>query len=167
MNEVNARGTFMTTKFCLPYLKKSSNPHILIITPPPNMEPHWFGKSLPYSMSKYGMMMCVLGFSHEFINDGIAVNGLWPLTTVASAAINNVLGGSEMMKRSRKATIMSDAAWEIITCESRKLTGNFFVDEDVMRARGVTDFSGYRVTPDMKDEDLVPDGFLVPVRQNK
>lgn len=165
MNQVNSRGCFMTTKFCLPYLKKSPNPHILIIAPPPNMQPHWFGNHLPYSMAKYGMTMCVLGFSHEFINDGIAVNALWPLTTVATAAVNNVLGGTGMMEKSRKPSIMGDAAWEILTCESRKLTGNFFIDEDVLRVRGETDFAKYRITPDMRDEDLVPDFFLVPVRK--
>lgn len=165
MNQVNSRGTFMTTKFCIPHLKKSTNPHILIICPPPNMQPHWFGNHLPYSMNKYGMTLCVLGFSNEFKKDGIAVNGLWPLTTVATAAVNNVLGGTGMIQKSRLPTIMGDSAWEVLTCDSKRLTGNFFVDEDVLRSRGTTDFAPYRVTPDMKDEDLVPDFFLVPVRK--
>lgn len=139
MNQVNSRGTFMTSKLALPYLKKSKNPHILIICPPPNMQPYWFGNHLPYSMAKYGMTMTCLGLSHELLDKGIAVNGLWPLTTIATAAVNNVLGGSDMMNRSRNPFIMSDAMMHILTAKSDTLTGNFFVDEDVIRSTGVTD----------------------------
>lgn len=164
MNQVNQRGTFMTTKFAIPHLKKSANPHILIICPPPNMKPEFFGNHLPYAIAKLGMTMCVLGFSHEFINEGIAVNGLWPFTLCSTAAVDNVLGGTTLIQKSRKPVVVADAAWEILTCKSRSLTGNFFTDEDVLRATGVTDFAKYRVTPELDDKDLLMDGFLVPVR---
>ena len=164
MNQVNNRGTFMVTKFAIPYLKKAKNPHVMILCPPPNMSAHWFGNHLPYSMAKYGMTMSCLGFGHEHKKDGIAVNGLWPLTTVATAAINNVLGGSTLMNLSRTTDIMSDAAYEVLTADAKTCTGNFFVDEDVMRHVGVTDFSKYKVDKRVPDDQILPDFFLEVVR---
>jgi citronellol/citronellal dehydrogenase len=165
MNGVNSRGTFVVAKLCIPHLKKAANPHIMILCPPPNMQPYWFGNHLPYSMAKYGMTMVCLGLSHELQDAGIAVNGLWPLTTVATAAVNNVLGGDTMMQRSRNTDIMSDAAYIILTQNSKTCTGNFFVDEDLLRATGTTCFKKYLIDPNCKEEDLIPDFFLEPVRK--
>mmetsp|Transcript_35719 Transcript_35719/g.41656 ORF Transcript_35719/g.41656 Transcript_35719/m.41656 type:complete len:306 (-) Transcript_35719:111-1028(-) len=160
MMTINARGTFMCSKYCIPHLQKSPNAHILNLAPPLNMDKKWFANHVAYTMSKYGMSMCVLGMSEELRDDGIAVNALWPKTYVATAAVQNILGGDESIKRSRKDTIVSDAAIIVLKSDSRKVTGNFYVDEDILRANGVTDFSKYRMRPDVKEEDLYPDGFL-------
>jgi citronellol/citronellal dehydrogenase len=157
MHAINTRGTFLVSKLCLPHLVKAANPHILNISPPLNFETRWFAPHLAYSMAKYGMSLCVLGMAGEFRQQGIAVNALWPKTVIATAAVQNLLGGSEVVKRSRKPEIMADAAYEILTRSSGDCTGNFFVDEDVLREAGVTDFDQYAVNP---GSDLLPDFFL-------
>jgi len=157
MHGVNVRGTFAVTQACLPHLARSDNPHVLNIAPPLNMDARWFGPHVAYTMAKYGMSMCVLGMSEEFRETGIAVNALWPRTTIATAAIKNILGGDEMMRRSRKPDIMADAAWHILTGEARAGTGRFLIDEDVLRGAGVDDFTPYAVDP---SASLEPDLFL-------
>ena len=159
MNTINARGTFMTSKLAIPHLLKSKNPHILNLSPPLNMEERWFAPHVAYTMAKFGMSMCVLGMSGELRDDGIAVNAIWPRTTIATAAVNNLLGGSEMMNTSRTVEIMADSAYKILTRKSTECTGNFFVDEEVLRSFGQTDFSMYPVVKGTKDEDLTPDFF--------
>ena len=157
MHGVNARGTYMTSQKCLPHLLKSSNPHILNISPPLNMYEHWFENHVAYTMAKYGMSMCVLGMAGEFRSRGIGVNALWPKTAIATAAISNVVGGDEMMEKCRKPEIMADAAYAILTRDASGCTGNFFIDEDLLRESGVEDFDQYAVKP---GEDLLPDFFL-------
>jgi citronellol/citronellal dehydrogenase len=159
MHSVNTRGTFLVTKLCYPHLLQAKNPHVLMLSPPLNMTPRWFGPHVAYTMAKYGMSMCVLGMAEEFRGEGIAVNALWPRTTIATAAVQNLLGGDEMVARSRTPEILADAAWEIFTSPAASTTGNFFLDEDLLRVRGVTDFDRYLVDPRFKDE-LVPDLFL-------
>ncbi len=157
MHQVNMRGTFLASQACLPYLERSQNPHILNIAPPLNMAPHWFAPHVAYTMSKYGMSMCVLGMAEEFRERGIAVNALWPRTAIATAAIANLLGGESALKYCRQPTIMADAAYAILVRPSRDCSGNFFVDDDVLRSEGVSDFSGYS---EVDDDDLLPDFFL-------
>lgn len=140
--DVNVRATFMCSKYCIPHLKKAANPHILNLSPPLNMKPKWFKKHLAYTMSKYGMSMCTLGMAEEFKKQGIAVNSLWPKTLIATAAIS-VHFSKLVYHASRKPSIMADAAYEILTSDSRKVTGNFFIDEFLLRERGVTDFKQY------------------------
>lgn len=150
---VNVRATFMCSKLCYPHLKKSANPHILTLSPPLNMKPKWFKKHVAYTMSKYGMSMCTLGMSEEFKKDGIAVNSLWPKTLIGTAAIS-VNISKLLYHASRKPIIVADAAHEIITSDSRSVTGNFFIDENILRLRGVTDFKKYamhRFIPVIKD----------------
>ncbi len=147
MFAVNVRGTFMTTKTALPYLKKSENPHVLVLSPPLAMESRWFRNNLAYAMSKYGMSMCVLGLSDELAGDGIAVNALWPRTAIATAAVKNLLGGDELMRRSRKPEIVADAAYFILTSPSRENTGNFYIDDEVLMSHGVCDLTPYAVDP--------------------
>ncbi len=147
MYNINVRGTFLMTKHCLPYLKQSSNPHILNLSPPLNITPQWLGISVPYSISKFNMSMMALGWSAEFRKEGIAANALWPVTTIATAAVQNLLGGDEMIAHSRKPDIMADAAHYILSRPSRELTGNLFLDEEVLKRAGITDFSSYAVTP--------------------
>lgn len=159
MHSINTRGTFLTSKACLPYLLKSTNPHVLNLSPPLNMETRWFAPHVAYTMAKFGMSMCVLGMSAEFRKQGVAFNALWPKTAIATAAVNNLLGGEEAIKRCRKPEIMADAAYLIFTKNSRECTGNFFVDEDVLRENGITDFSQYKYT-DVEDEQLLPDFFI-------
>ena len=157
MHSINARGTFMTSKLCLPHLLKADNPHILNISPPLNMEPRWFGPHVAYTMAKYGMSLCVLGMAEEFKGRGVAVNALWPKTTIATSAVRNLMGGEEICKQSRKPDIMADAAHHILTQDSKALTGKFLVDEDVLRESGMTDFEGYSVVP---GATLLPDFFI-------
>jgi citronellol/citronellal dehydrogenase len=157
MHGVNTRGTFLVSQTCLPHLLKAKNPHILNISPPLLMEKHWFAGHVAYTMAKYGMSMCVLGMAEEFREQGVAVNALWPLTTIATAAVKNLLGGDTMVAHSRKPDIMADAAHVILTRSSRECTGNFFVDERVLREAGVTDFEHYSVVPGAK---LQPDFFV-------
>lgn len=147
MHQVNTRGTFLCAKYALPHLKKAANPHILTMSPPLNMKPKWFGPWLAYTMAKYGMSMCTMGLAAEFKRDGIAVNSLWPETTIATAAVQNLLGGDEMVKNSRKPEIVADAAYAILTKNAKEKgnTGNFYIDVEVLLAAGVTDFSKYAV----------------------
>jgi len=157
MHNVNVRGTYAMSQACIPHLRESSNPHILNLSPPLNMETRWFAPHVAYTMSKYGMSMCVLGMAEEFRADGIAVNALWPKTTIATAAVQNLLGGDALVKRSRTAEIVADAAHAVLTRSSGECTGNFFVDEEVLREEGITDFEGYAVVP---GGDLQDDFFL-------
>lgn len=155
MQAVNGRGTFLVSKFCLPHLLKSANPHILTLAPPINLDPGWFAPHLAYTMSKYSMSLVTLGLAEEF-RGRIAVNALWPRTTIATAAIRNIVGGEEMMRRSRKPEIMADAAHLILT-KPVNYSGNFLIDDDVLRAHGMTDFDHYKNDPSV---DLEPDLFL-------
>lgn len=159
MHQINTRGTFLCTKLALPHLRKSQNPHVLNLSPPLNMEPRWFGPHVAYTMAKYGMSMCVLGHAEEFKKYGIAVNALWPRTTIATAAVNNLLGGEDLMNMSRTPEIMADAAHLIFTRKSKECTGNFFLDDEVLASEGVTlqEMEKYRVT---KDGPLAPDFFV-------
>jgi citronellol/citronellal dehydrogenase len=143
MQDINTRGTFVVSKACIPHLKVSANPHILTLSPPLNMAPHWFQNHAAYTISKYGMSMCTLGMSAEFAAEGIAVNSLWPRTIIATAAVQNLLGGDEAMRRSRKPEILADAAYEIFGRPSREATGNFYIDDEVLAEAGITDLSPY------------------------
>jgi citronellol/citronellal dehydrogenase len=158
MNQVNARGTFLTSKACLPHLKNAANPHVLMLSPPLDMKPKWFAGHVAYSMAKFGMSMCVLGMSEEFRGDGVAFNALWPRTGIATAAIRNALAGDEGMRRCRSPEIMADAAYAIFNKPSREFTGNFLIDDTFLYGEGVRDFDQYRVDP---SEPLMPD-FFVP-----
>jgi citronellol/citronellal dehydrogenase len=157
MHGINTRGTFLVSKVCLPHLLKAANPHILNISPPLQMETRWFAGHVAYTMAKFGMSMCVLGMAEEFREQGVAVNALWPRTTIATAAVRNLLGGDEMCNHSRKPDIMGDAAHAILTRASRECTGNFFVDDDVIRSTGVTNLDQYSVVPGAQ---LQPDFFV-------
>ena len=158
MHNVNARGTFLCTKTCLPHLSRAENPHVLMLSPPLNMNPEWFAKHLAYTISKYGMSMCVLGFAGELGGAGIGVNALWPRTAIATAAVRNLLGGEQAILRCRTPDIVADAAHAILTRDARQCTGNFFIDDDVLREEGVSDFERYRVAPG--DAELMKDFFL-------
>ena len=157
MYSVNVRGTFLVSQACLPHLLKAANPHILNLAPPLNLEPRWFGPHLAYSLAKFGMSLCVLGLAEEFREQGVAVNALWPRHAIATAAIRNLLGGEDAIRRCRKPEIMADAAHTILTRPSRECTGNFFLDDEVLAAEGVTDFDQYAVTP---GAELLPDFFV-------
>ena len=156
MMDVNVRGSFLTVKTCLPYLKQSDHAHILTLSPPHPMEDKWFGQFLPYAMSKYGMSLCTLGWSQEF-EGRIGANSLWPVTTIATAAIEHVVGGDEMMQRSRKPEIVADAAYAILQRTPKDCNGNFFTDEAVLKQEGITDFSQYAMD---EEADLMGDLFL-------
>jgi citronellol/citronellal dehydrogenase len=157
MTQVNVRGTFACSQACIPHLARAPNPHILNLSPPLTLKPHWFAPHVAYSISKFGMSLCVLGMAEELKDQGIAVNALWPRTAIATAAVINVLGGEDMAKQSRKPEIVGDAARAILLRDSRSCTGNFFLDEDVLRAEGVQDFERYAVTP---GGPLFPDFFV-------
>lgn len=146
MFAVNVRGTYLCSQKCLPFLEKSENPHILNLSPPLNMDAKWFKDHVAYTMSKYGMSMCVLGMAEEFRDQGIAVNALWPQTAIATAAIA-MLGGDPLMQASRKPDIVADAAYAILSRRSSECTGNFFIDEQVLLEEGVRDFELYKVNP--------------------
>lgn len=146
MWEVNMRATFLASQACIPFLKKAANPHILTMSPPLNMDAKWFAPHLAYTISKYGMSMCTLGMAREYADAGIAVNSLWPRTTIATAAIEFNFP-EQILRASRKPAIVADAAYRIFISNSRDCTGNFFIDEDVLRESGVTDFGQYAVTP--------------------
>jgi citronellol/citronellal dehydrogenase len=158
MMSINARGTFMVSKYCIPHLKQAANPHILMLSPPLDMNPKWFASFTGYSMAKYSMSMCVLGLAGELKHSGIAVNALWPRTTIATAAVGNLLGGEAMIRASRKPEILADAAHIILTQSARNFTGQFCIDDKILAAHGVTDFESYRVDPSVP---LMPD-FFVP-----
>ncbi|HEX7045545.1 MAG TPA: NAD(P)-dependent oxidoreductase [Burkholderiales bacterium] len=157
MHQINTRGTFACSQACIPHLKRAENPHILNLSPPLNMDARWFAPHLAYTMAKYGMSMCVLGMSEELRRDGIAVNALWPRTPIETAAVRNLLGGEATIRGSRKPEIVADAAYAILTKDSRSCTGNFFIDEEVLRAEGVTDFEQYACVP---GAPLLQDFFL-------
>jgi citronellol/citronellal dehydrogenase len=169
MMGINTRGTFMVSKYCIPHLKKADNPHILMLSPPLDMKTKWFEHSTAYTMAKFGMSMCVLGLSGELKAEGIAVNALWPRTTIATAAVGNLLGGDAMMRASRTPEIMGDAAYAIVTRPARDFTGQFCIDDKVLYASGVRDFEHYRVDPGVglmsdffvPDDDLPPPGVTV------
>ena len=157
MHSINVRGTFFTCQACIPYLKKAPNPHIINLSPPLNLAPKWFAQHLAYTMSKYGMSMIVLGLAEELRKDKIGVNALWPRTTIATAAVQNLLGGDFIVQRSRIPEIVADAAFEIIKKPSDTCTGNFFFDEDLLREAGVMDFSKYAVN---HTQTAMPDIFI-------
>ena len=159
IQSINMRGTFVTSRACIPYLRMSANPHVLTLSPPLDLRPEWFGRHLPYTLSKYGMSMVMLGMANEFAGDGIACNCLWPRTTIATAAVEFALGGEAMMNRSRKPEIKADAAHEIVLRDSRTFSGRFLIDDEVLAEAGVTDFSGYRHVP---DAPLLVDIFVDP-----
>ena len=158
MHQINARGTFMISKYAAPYLAKAANPHILMLSPPLDMKEKWFAGHTAYSMAKYGMSLVVLGLAGEFRNRGIAVNALWPRTTIATAAVNNLLGGEALMRASRKPEILADAAHVIFCKPARSFTGQFLIDDTLLAENGVTDFDPYRVDP---TQPLAVD-FFVP-----
>ncbi|MFH4977647.1 hypothetical protein AB6A40_004356 [Gnathostoma spinigerum] len=157
MHSINTRGTFLMSQKCIPYLKQGTNPHILNISPPLLMEPQWFFNHVAYTMAKYGMSMCVLGMHEEFKPDHIAVNALWPRTAIWTAAMEMLSGGGGE-KGCRKATIVADAAYALLSRNSREYTGNFAIDEDILREEGVRDFDKYAIEPNFP---LIPD-FFVP-----
>lgn len=157
MHQINARGTFMVSKFALPYLERAAKPHILMISPPLDMKEKWFAPYTGYAMAKFGMSLVVLGLAGELRLKGIAVNALWPRTTIATAAVRNLLGGDETIRRSRKPEIVADAAARIFE-KPASFTGHFLIDDTFLAAEGVTDFDRYRVDPSMP---LQPD-FFVP-----
>jgi citronellol/citronellal dehydrogenase len=156
MHQVNARGTFLCSQAALPYLGKAPNPHILMLSPPLDMKAKWFAPHLAYTMAKFGMSLCVLGMAEEFRPQGIAVNALWPRTVIDTAALN-LLGGEALARHARKPEIVADAARAILLRDSRTATGNFYVDEEVLRAEGITDLSGYDAVP---GATLAPDLFV-------
>lgn len=157
MQSINVRGTFMMSRACIPYLVKSTNAHILTLSPPLNMDPRWFSKHLAYTMSKYGMSMVVMGLAEELKEYHIGVNALWPKTTIATAAVQNLLGGDYLIQRSRTPEIVADAAVSIFKRSSKECTGNFFIDEDVLHQEGITDLDKYAVN---KEHALMRDLFL-------
>lgn len=158
MHQINTRGTFMVSKYAIPHLEKAENPHILMLSPPLDMKMRWFAPHLAYTMAKYGMSLCVLGLAGELAPKGIAVNALWPRTTVATAAVKNLLGGDKMVQASRTPEMLADAAYMVFNKPSRSFSGNFLIDDNFMAGEGVTDFTPYRVDPSVP---LMPD-FFVP-----
>jgi len=158
MNGINARGTYLTSRCCIPFLRRAANPHVLMLSPPLDMQAKWFKNHVAYTMAKFGMSMCVLGMSAEFADDGIAFNALWPRTGVATAAIRNALAGDEGMKHCRTADILADAAHLVFCKKARDFTGNFLIDDTFLAGEGVSDFDRYRVD---RSKNLMPD-FFVP-----
>ncbi|MGE0604560.1 MAG: SDR family oxidoreductase [Xanthobacteraceae bacterium] len=164
MHQINTRGTFVVSKFAIPFLEKAKNPHILMMSPPLDMQQKWFAPHTGYTMAKYGMSLVVLGLSGELKSKGIAVNALWPRTTIATAAVNNLLGGDALMQRSRTPDILADAAVRIFEKPSREFTGNFLIDDNFLAGEGVTDFDKYRVNPaqSLQMDFFVPDNIPIP-----
>jgi citronellol/citronellal dehydrogenase len=158
MHQINARGTFLVSKWAIDYLEKAANAHILMISPPLDMKEKWFSPHTAYSMAKFGMSLVVLGLAGELRAKGIAVNALWPRTVIATAAIQNLLGGQSMMRRARKPEIMADAAYAIFSKPAHEFTGHFLIDDSILAENGVRDFDRYRVDP---GQELAPD-FFVP-----
>jgi len=157
MYNINARGSYLVTQAALPHLLKADNPHVLNISPPLNMDPKWFARHAAYTLAKYAMSVWVLGMSAEFADKGVAFNALWPRTGIATAAVRNLLGGEKAINACRKPEIMSDAAWSVVTRDSRAFTGNFLIDDEILTEEGVTDFDAYAVTPGVP---LLQDFFL-------
>ena len=160
MQDVNVRGTFMLSRAAMPYLVKADNPHVLSLSPPLNTTAHWLGAHTGYSIAKFGMSMVTLGLANEFGEQGVAANTLWPRTTIATAAVRNVIGGDQLMRVSRTPQIYADGAYEVLTSSARELTGQSLIVEDLLEAAGITDFSGYAAVPGTPDEVLFPDIFL-------
>lgn len=160
MQDVNVRGTFMLSRAAVPYLKQAENPHIISLSPPLNVTPQWLGAHTGYTLAKYGMTMVTLGLAAEFADDGIAANALWPATTVATAAVKYALGGDEMMRVSRTPDIAADSAHALLTTDSREITGQSLIMEELLAERGVTDLSGYAAVPGTPDAELHRDIFL-------
>jgi citronellol/citronellal dehydrogenase len=158
MHQVNTRGTFMTSKYAIPHLEKAANPHILMLSPPLDLREKWFAPHTAYSIAKYGMSLVVLGLAGELRAKGIAVNALWPRTTIATAAIQNLLGGDALMRMSRTPDIVAEAAWRVFQKPAKDFTGHFLIDDTFLAAEGVTRFDHYRVDPSLP---LQPD-FFVP-----
>jgi citronellol/citronellal dehydrogenase len=158
MHQINTRGTYMVSKYAIPHLEQAENPHILMMSPPLDMKEKWFAPHLAYTMAKYGMSLCVLGFAGELRPKGIAVNALWPRTTIATSAVKNLLGGDEIVQASRMPEILSDAAYAIFQQPSKSFSGHFLIDDVFLSGEGVTDFEKYRVDP---TKPLMPD-FFVP-----
>lgn len=157
MQQVNVRGTYHVTQQALPLLKNANGAHIVTLSPPLNMHPKWFGNHPAYTISKYGMSMCILGWAEEFKDEKIAANALWPETTIATAAIQNLLGGDALMNQSRTPEIVADATFEILSRDPSVCTGNFFIDTEVLKEAGVTNFEKYNYKPGM---ELMKDFFL-------
>jgi len=147
MFDINVRGTFLMTRACIAHLKRSENPHIITLSPPLNITPDWLKLAVAYSISKFNMSMMTLGWAEEFRPFGVGVNALWPVTTIATAAVQNLLGGSEMIAKSRKPEIVADAAEYLLSQPAKEVTGNLFLDEDLLRRKGIVDFSNYAVNP--------------------
>jgi citronellol/citronellal dehydrogenase len=158
MHQINARGTFMVSKYAIPHLEKAQNPHILMLSPPLDMAEKWFARHTGYTMAKFGMSMVVLGLAGELRGKGIAVNALWPRTTIATAAIKNLLGGDAIMRMSRTPEILADAAYLIFQKPAKSFTGQFLIDDTFLAGEGITDFDHYRADP---SQPLSPD-FFVP-----
>jgi len=158
MHQINTRGTFMVSKYALPYLEKAANPHILMLSPPLDVREKWFAPHTAYTIAKFGMSLVVLGLAGEVRPRGIAVNALWPRTTIATAAVKNLLGGDALMRRSRTPEILADAAYAIFLKPARTFSGNFLIDDTFLSAEGMTEFDRYRVDP---TQTLEPD-FFVP-----
>jgi citronellol/citronellal dehydrogenase len=158
MQQINTRGTFVTSKACIPHLKRAANPHVLMLSPPLDMNARWFAPHVAYSIAKFGMSLCVLGMAREFRDDGIAFNALWPRTGIATAAIRFALSGDEGLRGCRTTDIMADAAHAIFEKPSREFTGNFLIDDTFLYGEGVREFEKYRVDP---TRALMPD-FFVP-----
>ena len=165
MHQINARGSYMTSKLAAPYLEKAENPHVLMLSPPLDMKEKWFAAHTAYAMAKFGMSLAVLGLAGEFRRKGIAVNALWPRTTIATAAVQNLLGGDALMRASRKPDIVADAAHAIFTTPARELTGQFLIDDTLLWERGLRDFDHYRVDPrvPLQQDFFVPDDNVAPV----
>jgi citronellol/citronellal dehydrogenase len=168
MQSINARGTFVLSKACIPHLKVGTNPHILTLSPPITLEPKWLAPHIAYTVAKFGMTLIGLGLAAELAEDGIASNTLWPRTLVATAAVKNLLGGDAAMAQARTPEVYADAAYKILTSPSRECTGNQFLCEDVLLAHGVTDLSGYSVVPggtlfpDIYVDGINPPGYSGP-----
>jgi citronellol/citronellal dehydrogenase len=164
MHQINARGTFVVSKWAIGYLEKAANPHILMISPPLDMKEKWFAPHTAYSMAKFGMSLVVLGLAGELRPKGIAVNALWPRTVIATAAVQNLLGGETMMQRARKPEIMSDAAYAIFSKAAREFTGRFLIDDSFLAENGVRDFDHYAVDPtqQLASDFFVPDDVPAP-----
>ena len=160
MQDINVRGTFMLSRAAVPILKDASNPHILSLSPPLNLSTKWLGAHTGYTLAKYGMTMATLGIAAEFAADGIAANTLWPRTTIATAAVKNLLGGDRVMAASRTPEIYADAVYQVVTQPAREYTGQTLIVEDVLEEAGVTDFSRYAAVPGTPDQQLFPDIFL-------
>jgi citronellol/citronellal dehydrogenase len=164
MHQINTRGTFMVSKYAIPHLLKAENPHILMMSPPLDLEEKWFAPHLAYSLAKYGMSLCVLGLAGELRGQGIAVNALWPRTTIATSAVKNLLGGDQIVQASRTPEILADAAYAIFNKPARAFTGQFLIDDTFLSGEGVTDFEKYRVNPTkpLMRDFFVPDDSMPP-----